>query len=374
VAWGSTGRIPAAGSSLTTLQSLPSYDGNLVTPGAVPLNPGNANLRFEHGEEFEAGFDAGFMHDLVGVELTYFHKTSHDLLLQEPLAPSTGYTQGGPGIGGFPYVNIGGVVNRGLEIGARAVPVNQPNVSWEIRLGANTLHNEVIDMGHGADSIPAFGVLNRVQQGWQLGAWRTRKIVSIDTTTNIVRVTQNPVFAGNVLPTLEGNLSTTVTVMRNFRFYGLIDTKRGHKVRNFTDFFRETQLVRSDNRLDTLKLSKVERLRRYGNPTAGQPAFITDSTGAPMTVNDVQDAYIQDGTFIRLRELSLSYTLPLKWAQAFRATSATLTLAGQNLALWTKYEGYDPEVVSNALALYNRDDFFTQPPVRRYVLRVNVTF
>jgi hypothetical protein len=93
-----------------------------------------------------------------------------------------------------------------------------------------------------------------------------------------------------------------------------------------------------------------------------------------MTVNDVQEAYMQDGTFIRLRELSLSYTIPGQWARAFRATTATVTLAGQNLALWTKYQGYDPEVVSNAVALYNRDDFFTQPPVRRYVLRVNLTF
>ena len=88
----------------------------------------------------------------------------------------------------------------------------------------------------------------------------------------------------------------------------------------------------------------------------------------------MQEDYIQDGTFVRLRELSISYTMPAPWARALRATTATLTLAGQNLALWTKYQGYDPEVVSNAVALYNRDDFFTQPPVRRYVLRVNLTF
>src|SRR5207245_10777931 len=138
--------------------------------------------------------------------------------------------------------------------------------------------------GHGADSIPPFGILNRVQTGWQLGAWRTHKIVSVDTTTGIVVVTQSNVFAGNVLPTFEGNVSTNLTLMRNLRFYGLIDTKRGHKVRNFTDFFRETQLVRSNNRLDTLQLSKVERLRRYGNTNAGQPAFITDSTAPPLTV------------------------------------------------------------------------------------------
>jgi hypothetical protein len=229
-------------------------------------------------------------------------------------------------------------------------------------------------MSAGTDSIAPFGTLNRVQPGVQLGAWWTRKIVSVDTLSGVVRVTESPTFAGNVLPTFEGNLSTNLTINRNLRLYGLIDTKRGHRVRNFTDFFRETQLVRSNARLDTLVLSKVERLRRYGNPNAGQPAFLTDSTSRAMTVNDVQEEYIQDGTFVRLRELSLSYTLPPKWARAFRATAASFTVAGQNLALWSKYEGYDPEVVSNAVALYNRDDFFTQPPVRRYVFRVNLTF
>jgi TonB-linked SusC/RagA family outer membrane protein len=368
-AWGSTGRIPTPGASLTTLQSVPYYDGAIVAPGAIPLNPGNPGLRFERGQEFEAGFDAGFMHDLVGVELTYFNKVSRDLLLQKPLPPSSGFQQA-------PWVNIGELVNRGLEVAVRAVPVNRPSVTWDLRIGANTLHNEVTDMGRGVDSVAPFGTLNRVQEGLQLGAWWTRKIVSVDTATGVVRVTEHPVFAGNVLPTFEGNVSTNVTVMRNLRFYGLIDTKRGHRVRNFTDFFRETQLVRSNARLDTTVLSKTERLRRYGNPNAGPgiPAFITDSSGSSMTVNDVQEDYIQNGTFVRLRELSVSYTLPAQWARAFRATTASITLAGQNLAMWTKYEGYDPEVVSNAVALFNRDDFFTQPPVRRYVVRVNLTF
>ena len=61
-----------------------------------------------------------------------------------------------------------------------------------------------------------------------------------------------------------------------------------------------------------------------------------------MTVNDVQDAYIQDASFVRLREVSLSYTLPERWARVLRATAATFTIAGQNLAMWTDYEGFDP--------------------------------
>jgi TonB-linked SusC/RagA family outer membrane protein len=361
-AWGSTGRIPGPGAALTTLAPAPFLDGTIVSPGAVPQNPGNDSLRFERGQEFEAGFDLGLMQDRVSVELTYFNKVSKDLILQQPLPPSLGFTQNR-------FVNIGSMVNRGFEIAVTALPVNNPNVSWDLRLGANTLHNEVTDMG----GIPAFGTLNRVEEGLQLGAWITNRILSIDDQTGVVTVDSIPTFFGNVLPTFEGNLSTTITLFRNFRIYGSFDTKRGYKVRNFTDFFRETQLVRSDNRLDTLKLSRHERLRRYGNPTAGQPAFVTPS-GVGKTVNDVQEAYIQDGDFVRFREFSVTYTLPFTVARAFRAQAASVTISGQNLKLWTNYEGYDPEVVSNAGAAFNRDDFFTQPPVRRWIARVNLTF
>ncbi|HKA58796.1 MAG TPA: SusC/RagA family TonB-linked outer membrane protein [Gemmatimonadales bacterium] len=368
-AWGTTGRIPQAGASLTTLQPAPYFDGTTVSPGALPQNPGNAGLRFERGEEIEGGFDATFLTDRLGLELTYFDKKSRDLLLQRPLPPSQGFTQN-------PWVNIGELVNSGVEISIRGVPINKPSVSWDVKVGMNTLHNEVTDMGSGADSVAPFGVLNRVEEGWQLGAWRTRKIVSVDTVTGVVTVTENNVFAGNVLPTFEANFTTNLTLKRNLRFYALVDTKQGHKVRNFTDFFRETQLVRSNARLDTTVLSKVERLRRYGNPNAGPgvPAFVTETTGASMTVNDVQDAYIQDASFFRLREVSLSYSLPERWARLLHAGTATFTVAGQNLAIWTKYEGFDPEVVSNAVALYNRDDFFTQPPVKRAIVRMNLTF
>jgi len=368
-AWGSTGRIPGAGSSLTTLGSAPYLEGAIIRPGAVPQNPGNPLLKFERGQEVEVGFDAGFLDDRLGIEVTYFNKVSKDLILAKPLAPSLGFTQD-------PFVNIGSVVNSGLEFTMTAVPVSMRNLSWDVRVGGNTLKNEVTDMG----GIAPFGTLNRVEKGMQVGAWVANKILSIDEATGVVTVSEQRRFIGNVLPTFEGHFANTFTLFRNFRFYASLDTKRGHLVRNFTDFFRETQLVRSDNRLDTLKLSRLERLRRYGNPTSGQPAFVSfrgDTAGNPIiakTVNDVQEAYLQKGDFVKLRELSATYTLPPGLATKMRAQTASVTLAGQNLAKWTDYEGYDPEVVSNAGAAFNRDDFFTQPPVRRWVVRVNLTF
>lgn len=368
-AWGTTGRIPGAGSSLTTLQPAPYLEGAVVRPGAVPQNPGNPNLRFEKGEEIEAGFDAGFLQDRIGLEVTYFNKTSKDLILARPLAPSLGFTQN-------PLVNIGEVLNRGLEMAVNATPYTSQNFTWDLRLGGNTLHNEVKDMG----DIEPFGTVNRVEPGMQVGAWVTNRILNINEATGVVTVTDDREFYGNVLPTFEGHFSNTLTLFRNFQLYASLDTKRGHLVRNFTDFFRETQLVRSNVRLDTTVLSRRERLRRYGNLTPGQPAFVSDS-GRAKTVNDVQEAYMQPGDFVRLREVSATFSLPSELSNRYlRAERASITLAGQNLAKWTDYEGYDPEVVSAAntapggAGAFNRDDFFTQPPVRRVVMKLNLTF
>jgi TonB-linked SusC/RagA family outer membrane protein len=367
-AWGQTGRVPPPGASLTTLAPAPYLDGAIVSPGAVPANPGNPGLKAERGEEFEGGFDAGFWNDRFGLELTYFHKISKDLILSRPLPPSLGFTQN-------PFENIGRVLNRGVEVAITAVPIQGRNLSWDVRLGANTLHNEVTDMG----DVPAFGTLNRVEKGMQVGAWVTNRIREINEQTGEVLVDSLRTFYANVLPTFEANFSTNITVFRNFRIYGSLDTKAGHAVRNFTAFFRETQLVRSNLRLDTTLLPLRERLRRWGNPTPGRLAFVTvpGCTNAVLcgrTVNEVQGEYIENADFLRLRELSVTYTLPRTVAQALRAQTASVTVMGQNLKVWTGYNGFDPEVASAAGAAFNRDDFFTLPPGRRFGMRVNLTF
>lgn len=362
-AWGQSGRSPTPGAALTTLAPAPYVQGtSAIVPGAVPDSPGNQDLKAERGEELEFGFDAGLFDERLGIEVTRFDKTTKDLLLVRPLPPSLGFATN-------PFVNIGEVSNKGWEISLYGQPINTPNLSWDVRVGMSTLDSKVTDLG----DVSPFGTVNKVTVGYQAGAWHTNRIRSIDTVTNIVTVADTLEFAGNILPTFEGNLSTNITLFRNIRLYGLIDTKRGHAVRNFTDFFRETQLVRSDNRLDPDKLSKYERLRRYGNPTAGQPAFVREN-GASATVNDVQEAYIQDADFVRLREVSVTFSLPSRLVSSFGAQSAALTVGGQNLGLWTDYEGFDPEVVSAAGAAFNRDDFLTMPPGRRFIVRLNLTF
>lgn len=363
--YGTTGRSPSPGDALNTLVSAPYNISGTTAAGAVPGNPGNAELEPEKGVEFEAGVDAGFFNNRLSTELTYFHKVTKSLIIARPIPPSLGYQSN-------PLDNIGEVLNSGLELSMNYDALRMNNLNWNVRLGANTLHNELLSLGK---VLPfAIGGAGRTIVGQQLGVYVSKKIQSIDVATNKVIVNDTLTPMGNLWPTLEWNLTNTVTLFKNFRLSAMVDAKRDFLVQNSTAYFRETQLVRSNLRLDTLALTKYERLRRYGNLTPGQPAFIT-VTGKSATVSDVIDAYLEKGDFVRLRELSATYTVPQKYLKVFRNTinGATVTWAMQNVKLWTDYTGADPEINAQAGA-FSRQDFLTVPNPRKQTFRVNLNF
>ncbi len=369
VAYGTTGRAPGAGASLQTIDAAPyavQQGASIITSaGAVPLNPGNKDLKPERGVEYELGFDASFFSDRARVEMTYFHKTSLDLILQPQLPPSLGFQQN-------PYRNIGEVLNSGYEVGITADMLRKRNFEWETRVNFNTLHNELIDLGE----VAAFGTLNRFTEGYQMGSFVSKRIRNINTATKVVTVSDTLEVVGNALPTFEASWSNTFTLFKNFRVSTLIDTKQNFMIYNLTDYFRETQLVRSNKRLDPTVLSEVERLRRYGNPTPGQPAFVQEN-GKATTVDQARNGFLQPGDFIRFRELGVTYNVPPRYLTKLLGTrTASIGFAMQNVALWTDYPGADPELVSNPNEAFGvgRTDFLTLPNPKRALLRLNLSF
>lgn len=363
--FGTTGRSPAAGDALTTLSAATYNITGVAGAGVILGNPGNPNLKPERGTEFEAGIDASFLNNRVGMELTYFNKKTKDLIITRPIPPSLGFNSN-------PLANLGSVLNSGLELGLNVAALNMSNAKWDIRLGANTLHNELTSLGGVAPF--ALGGYGRTIVGEQLAVYVSKKIQSIDVANNKVIVDSALSPVGNLFPTLEWNLTNTVTLFKNFRVAALLDSKRDFLVFNNTAFFRETQLVSSDNRINVNKLSAYERLRRYGNLTAGQPAFV-QTNGAAATVNDVREAYMEKGDFVRLRELSATYTLPnsLLGFTGKRVSGFSVTVALQNVKLWTDYSGYDPEVNSQTGG-FSREDFLTLPNPKTTVVRLNFNF
>ncbi|MBW7934050.1 MAG: SusC/RagA family TonB-linked outer membrane protein [Gemmatimonadaceae bacterium] len=363
--YGTTGRSPNPGDALTTLSAASYNITGTTEAGAIPGNPGNPHLDPEKGTEFEAGVDAGFFNDRLSTELTYFRKVTKSMIIARPIPPSLGFSSN-------PLDNIGEVLNSGLELAVNYDALRLNNLNWNVRLGANTLHNELLSLG---SVLPfALGGAGRTIVGQQLGVFVSKKIQSIDVAANKVIVNDTLTPMGNLWPTLEWNLTNTVTLFKNFRVSAMLDAKRDFLVQNWTAYFRETQLVRSNLRLDTLALSKYERLRRYGNLTPGQPAFVT-VTGKSATVSDVIDAYLEPGDFIRLRELSATYTVPQKYLRTLRNTisGASITWAMQNVKLWSDYSGPDPEINSQAGA-FSRQDFLTIPNPRKQTIRVNLNF
>lgn len=366
-AYGTTGRSPASGAALRTYSTARYVtDTGVVELGLVPGNPGNRDLKPERGSELELGFDAGFLDDRIGAELTYFDKKSTDLLVNVPVAPSSGF-------GSSPFGNIGEVRNRGLEFMVRGTPLRSEALAWDLSLGGSTLSNEIVSLGTAGTFINNFRAF---VPGRQIAAWWVHRVRGVDEAQGLVVVSDTAEFAGNQLPTFQGNLTSTVTLFRNLSIYALLTSKSGYHVYNLNQEFRDRS-ARSSREVvlgpDEGGYADAERLRRLG-------PYVTESGGNPVGAGNVKDPYIQKGDHVRFQELSATLTLPTTLANRFGATGASITVGGRNLGLWTaEFEGDDPDVLgtgpqsAGVLQLYNVD-VFTTPPSRRWIVRMNLQF
>jgi len=369
-AYGQAGRAPPAGAALRTMAPTPFLDANgAVQPGAVLLVPGGDSLTAERGVEIEAGLDAGLFNGRVGLELNFYNKTIRNALVFSTLPPSLGYTSAAATL-----VNVGKIRNRGIELALDAQPIRTRNTAWDFQLTLNTLDSKILDMG----GLPGFGSPNRMMVGFQPGVFVAPRIRSVDVANSRVIVSDTAEAIGNLSPSIEGSLTSSVTLLRYLRLSALVAGKGGFYVFNATDAARDVTTPRSQRRLDLAVLSKEERLRRFGDETPGRPAFVREGKvpGAPTTAtaSQVLEPYYQQGDFLRLREVSLTLTLPPQWSSRLGAEAASLTLAGQNLGLWTRYDGFDPEVFSNGASGISRIDNNTIPQPRRFVARLNIKF
>ncbi len=348
-AFGTTGRAPTSGARANFTPSPFAITSSQVQIGILARDPGNTTLKAEKGQELELGVDAGFINDRLGLELTYFNKKTTDLILGRPLPGSLGFSNN-------PLVNIGAVVNRGFEIAATGRPLTLDNVGWELRAAVNTLHNEVTDLG----DVNPFGSFAQTREGYPIGAVFDYRIREIDLTGNRVIVSDSLEFVGNPinLPGWEATFSSTLTLFKDISLYAQADARGDLIVYNSTDEFRDRQFgIGKAAILGPDGVGRENHMRKFG-------PFVTES-GRTLSRNSVRIGYHEDGSFLRLREVSANYRLPRDFVRRYvRAQSAQLTLAARNLEIWTDYTGLDPET----------GQFLTVPQDKRWTVRFNVTF
>lgn len=359
-AFGASGLQPGATDALTFVTPTASAVNGQSSSAAAFLNLGLPNLKPEKSKELELGFDASFFSDRINLEATYFRKSTKDALIQRILAPSLGVSTSR-------LENLGSVNNRGIELTVNARVINTPSVAWDLTFAGSKIKNELDQLGEGIP--PVISGIQRHTEKYPLGGFWERPYTFEDTNgdgiiaLSEVTVEADQVFVGSPTPTKEFSLSQTLSLFRGVvRLQGLLDYKGGHKVYNLTEVFRCTATGNNcegihdpSAPLDIQARAVVRRLQGFAS----------------------NFGYLEDGEFLKLRELSLTYTVPNRIAGLLGAQNASVSLAGRNLATWTGYTGVDPEVNGAGQTAFNgfgQQDFLTQPQIRTFILRANLTF
>lgn len=374
LAYGEAGRAPGPYDALRTYTSIRVANGDgTVSSGLTASSPGNPDLHAERGKEFEGGFDASFLGNRAGIEFTTYHKTTNDALVSISNAASTGFTAGH-------YINFAQLQNSGIELALRGTPVQTRAVTWDAQFAFSTNHNRLNRLNLGGITqlipynpyAPTAYPTQLIKEGYPVGGfWGEDVLRNPDGSYNLspsgkLQYDTTLKYVGPSDPTYEGSLSNTVTLFGNVRLYALIDFKGGNYLFDQKDRNRDQTSNRNSLRFNdpSHPLSSADSAYYSGNATL---------------------PWIVPADFIKLRDVSVSYTLPPSLTRRISSDAVTLTLSGHNLGFISKkYPGIDPEVnffgsgtfrtgTTNFIQ-FIRVDSYTLPMLRRFTASLNVSF
>jgi outer membrane receptor protein involved in Fe transport len=363
-AYGTSGLRPGQLDALQFLNPTAVTENGQSVPGFTFGGTGNPNLRPEKSREVEVGFDAGFFNERLGLELTYYNKTSEDALISRRLPPSLGVST-------TRFENLGEVLNRGLELLVNANIVERPNFKWDATITGALLRNELVDIGTdpatGQPIPPIIGGLGlnsqRTANGLPIGSYFGTPFDFSDAdgngliTPDEIELADSATFLGNPFPEQEASFQTNATFFNVVKLSGLLDYRGSYQNFNSTEEFRCGAFFNCRALYDP-----STSLEDQANAVAS--AFFGSHAG-----------YIEDADFVKLRELSVTLMAPESFARSFRSQALSLTLAGRNLATWTDYSGLDPEInFAGSGSNFTTAEFLTQPPARFFTARLDVTF
>jgi outer membrane receptor protein involved in Fe transport len=344
-----------------------------LVPSTLLANP---SLRPERQREIEGGIDLGLFQDRAVVELSYYHKRTFDLVLGVPLPTSTGLSS--------QLLNVGVLRNKGWELALNTVNVNTSAFAWRSTLSLSANRSLVERLATPYDTL-VFGYLNGVIEGQPLGVFyggvyvrdASGNVVHKDTTIGTTLYRSMPLRAldtvvtslgttypfaqriiGDPNPKLIAWLLNTVDVGGRVQASILFDGRFGNDVANFTR--RIMQFFGSDKSVE----------REISGDTIPR-TFSSNPTGR---IN-VYEEYIEDGSFVKLREVAVRFRFDQPWVRKLGAETLDLRLAGRNLVTWTRYGGLDPEInLFTANTVARGVDFANTPLPRTFTASVTVSF
>jgi TonB-linked SusC/RagA family outer membrane protein len=381
--WWNLLKLRAAFGESGNLTGIPAY-GRYNTYNATAFigasafqSPGtytNPDVKPEKQKELEVGTDLAFLDNRISLSVNYYHKRVENLLISRAIAPTNGYA--------FFLDNIGTLQNSGVEAILNITPVKTGNFTWNLTAIYNRNRNKAVDIGQSlilyntVGGAPV-GIANGEPIGFFYGTFFARDnnghilktaggipVTEAGTQTSPLTYTAArdpdtglPPAGATALNTKIGdpNPQYTGTLTNDFQYKKLglhiqLDAVQGVDV--FNADFRTRQGV--DN-------GKVAEMEDNGQLPRG---FIAGNY-------NIQEWRVEDGSFVKLRELSLSYS----FGKLKGISDLTLSLGGRNLISWDSYRGYDPELNAAGQSTVLRGiDFGSVPIPRSYNLSVRAKF
>lgn len=315
-------------------------------------NIGNAEIRPEKNTSIEYGADLRFFQNRLRFDITYYSNTNKDQIINATLPASTGY---------LTYLtNIGEMTNKGIEIQISASPIDRRDFRWDINLNFTRNRNEVVSLRDGIDLIElgglgaaGTGINPRLVPGQPFGVFygidwlrddQGRKIIQSDPSNPLYGL---PMRGTEVVKLGDPNPDFLIgwrnsLAYRQFAFTALIDIRKGGDIWDGTEAVmrQNGQSKATEKRGQSVIFDGV---KQDGTPNDIETTYRQAYWASLEGYNNVNTPFVQDASWIRLRDVTLSYNLPTNLTSQLGLRNATFSLWGRNLILITGVDGIDPE-------------------------------
>jgi TonB-linked SusC/RagA family outer membrane protein len=344
---------------LTSYSYLSTYEYSYYTYGGVTaLNPNrlaNPSTQWEVNKKLELGIDAGFLNDRINITVNYFINRSGNQLVQYSL----------PDIAGYPFVNKNlpaTIQNKGFEAVLNTTNIRSKSITWRSAFNISIPRNKLTSFP-GIETTP---YANQYTIGKSLNSLKQYHYLGVDPLTGIY--TYQDVNKDGQLNYLD-YVNTKEIGQRFFGGFNNSFSYKGLQLDVFFQYVKQTgrAFLYSFGAPGSANNKPVEVLDRWQHPgdAAAIGKFTTGSgSAAGIAFNNYMfgDNTIVDASFIRLKNVALNYTLPLKWRESLHLKNTQLYVTGDNLLTLTKFVGPDPETSGKVL-----------PPMRTIVFGCRVS-
>ena len=396
--------------------------------GVLTANNANPDLTWETTDSYNIGLDLNMLSNRIEFIFDWYYKKTRNLLLQIPLPAYLGSS--GNGAASNPWSNVGSMSNRGVEMTLNTVNIDKAGFQWRSNLVFSLNRNKVIGLdtesstidktfqvgsdvstvtrtsvGHPIGQFWGYKVIGRfdkaedfyykdgngnvkavaLPEGSSIGKDKTwiGDYIFEDVNNDGVINNQDETNIGNPLPDFTYGIGNTFS-WKGFDLTIFFSGSYGNDVINYNRRFLED--VRSNSNL----LGSAANYAKLGVIDANLPAddfrnlYVTNagvtrlprlSASSTNANNRMSDLYIEDGSYLRLQNISLSYTLPKSIVRKIKLENIKVYMNLQNVYTWTKYDGFDPEVgAMYGDALMTGLDYGRYPSPRIYTFGLNVSF